>query len=1333
VAARRLFRSSVVCLLAAIAFGASASLASADTTHPFLGEISLADGTAPQPIAVDPEGNLIVWLAGQQEIGKFDESGNPVNFTGLGTNILDGKGGFDCPTTPSDCDRVPTGGFAGADFFGTLAVAVDPSSGPAGGYIYVANTSSTKSEVEVFDSTGRFRGAIDESQASINSEGRQACALSVSPAATIFVDHCGDFTTHIDAYSPMDGNPAHDKFVGQIRSNPNSNEGSFTSLTLEGALGDANYIYAHRASVNGAINNNASYWVKYPLSELTRPAGNSVPIDFSPDHSKHGLDSGPFGGSEASQAAIDPKSHHVFLIGEEGIEEWDEQNQKIGPTFGGAHQTIAFDNSGGANDGDLYTRGFGTLSSVAVFGPPVVIPDLSYDSVTTGPASAHIEMTVDPAGAGAITDCHIEYGYTSKYEHSVPCLSGAGNEVSVDLSGLFTETTYHYKLYASNANGTNYGGDQTFHTDAVIGVEAEPVSDVTPTTATLHGKLNPAGIDTHYHFEYGIDTGYREGTPIVDAGAGAGELPVAPTQIENLAPGRTYHYRLVAENELGATYSAGATFTTPAAPSVAGVHASEVGEKGAVLHALVDPHGFETTYEFEYGTSVEYGQQVPVPEGSSGEEEGAQAVSEKIEGLQAGAEYHFRVVAENKWGKTVGGDVTFSYFPSNCPNSLVRQETGSNYLPDCRAYELVSPEDAGGIELFPGEASVSLGKNNGAAGLFSRPIFSTEAPNATGLATAPARFGFFGAVGVANGLNSPNSIIDRFVATRTNSGWVTTYPGLKGNEAVMVSRPRCNVEMSICIDLNLRDLQNGGHPDPDPYVWDISGKSLGRWPTNLSIVPNAEQVVSGLEIEGDQKPSGDFSHYVFSAQNVRFAAGGLTSAPGSVYDNDVKQRTVTVASWLPDGSPIPRDTGGEAEYMKIPAVSTDGSHILMSTVGPHGTTHLYMRVDGAVTDEVAGGAAVKFVGMSRDGATVDFTSQERMAPEDTDNSTDMFSWSEATGELTLLSQGNGNGNSDGCNTSWTESCGVQPLTPERPDLDNVIAPGNGDAYFYSPEQLDPNNPGVRNEKNLYTVHEGRPQLVATLEPGKGIDRLQISPDNRHAAFLTASRLTPYNNEGWREMYAYNVEADQLACASCLPSGAPPSISHAEPPGSNFSFGDDVMASQSGPFMSNDGRVAFATSDALVPQDTNQLIDVYEYVGSRPQLISAGTGQRDFQPGALFFPNIYTGLESFGANGVDLYFSTYDTLVSQDRNGSYVKFYDARTGGGILTHSATLPCAAADECHGSGAQTPPSSQIGTVPQLAGGNLQAKHKHKHTKSKKHHVHRVKRHHAGGEHDG
>ena len=66
-------------------------------------------------------------------------------------------------------------------------------------------------------------------------------------------------------------------------------------------------------------------------------------------------------------------------------------------------------------------------------------------------------------------------------------------------------------------------------------------------------------------------------------------------------------------------------------------------------------------------------------------------------------------------------------------------------------------------------------------------------------------------------------------------------------------------------------------------------------------------------------------------------------------------------------------------------------------------------------------------------------------------------------------------------------CSAVPLKTKRPDSDDPIASQSGDVYFYSPEQLDPNNPGVFNEKNLYVYRHGAVKYVATLD-AKTVDR-----------------------------------------------------------------------------------------------------------------------------------------------------------------------------------------------------------------------------------------------------
>ena len=73
------------------------------------------------------------------------------------------------------------------------------------------------------------------------------------------------------------------------------------------------------------------------------------------------------------------------------------------------------------------------------------------------------------------------------------------------------------------------------------------------------------------------------------------------------------------------------------------------------------------------------------------------------------------------------------------------------------------------------------------------------------------------------------------------------------------------------------------------------------------------------------------------------------------------------------------------------------------------------------------------------------------------------------------------------------------------------------------------------------------------------------------------------------MYTFNPNTGVIRCASCLPSGEPPTVlrqpeetpAQFEVPPERKAPSKDVMASQNGRFMSDDGRAVFATSDALV--------------------------------------------------------------------------------------------------------------------------------------------------------
>jgi hypothetical protein len=219
-------------------------------------------------------------------------------------------------------------------------------------------------------------------------------------------------------------------------------------------------------------------------------------------------------------------------------------------------------------------------SADGTFRTPAGIEDLPASNVSQ--FSAVMGATIDPGMYP--TSYHFEYGTSSAYGSAVPIpdlfvAPGDVGKVSQIITGLRPGTTYHYALVAADVAGTVTGGDETFTTPSVPSPVASTglTAEVTRSTAVVGGLVDPMGWDTTYRFEYGTSTAYGSSWPTVDVDMGAlnGAQPVLIT-LENLQPGTTYHYRLVATNAGGTSYGTDQAFTTGEYP-VSAIQIAPVG------------------------------------------------------------------------------------------------------------------------------------------------------------------------------------------------------------------------------------------------------------------------------------------------------------------------------------------------------------------------------------------------------------------------------------------------------------------------------------------------------------------------------------------------------------------------------------------------------------------------------------------------------------------------------------------------------------------------------------------------------------------------------------
>ncbi len=282
--------------------------------------------------------------------------------------------------------------------------------------------------------------------------------------------------------------------------------------------------------------------------------------------------------------------------------EYGSQTSTASAGSGATPAVVSANAAGLAPTTSYHFRAVATNASGTTYGADQTFTTASAPTVKTLAATGTtltggtLHGSIDPQTQA--TTYHFDWGATTAYGSQAPLAdTSVGSDssehpVEQTLNELTPDTGYHFRVVASNcggcAEGTTYGPDETFTTAPAPLALTESAQAVGQSIATLAGMVNPQGAATTYHFDWGTSTAYGSQAPIAEILVGADSAEHSLSQaLTGLAPGTTYHYRIVASDcegcASGTTYGSDVTFTTQAPP----VPSTPVATSSPNLRALV--------------------------------------------------------------------------------------------------------------------------------------------------------------------------------------------------------------------------------------------------------------------------------------------------------------------------------------------------------------------------------------------------------------------------------------------------------------------------------------------------------------------------------------------------------------------------------------------------------------------------------------------------------------------------------------------------------------------------------------------------------------------------
>lgn len=639
-----------------------------------------------------------------------------------------------------------------------------------------------------------------------------------------------------------------------------------------------------------------------------------------------------------------------------------------------------------------------------------------------------------------------------------------------------------------------------------------------------------------------------------------------------------------------------------------------------------------------------------------------------------------------------------------CPNEAIRVQEGATYLPDCRAYEQVSPVDKNGYNAI-------IYQSQGTADGDAFSYWNIQPGSFPGSAAS--------------------TVTNIYNAVRSESGW-TTDPVWPATTLASPSTGDGGVPVWLgnSTDFGRGLLETAESFDPgDTFAgqgthdFDVYRRNPDGSLTWMTRGPRTS-LEQGRHLAG---ATPDLSHIVFNSTNSLDPAhpvadggghdqynppGGRTSIyQGYLYESDGgAPKNVGV---LPDGSVSPGgailgNVGGGLGLAKG-AISPDGNGVIFQSVDPAAgiTTvpQLYLYMNGEQTRLISKGPAPANTPADRqivydgavwhgdDAGTVFFSTASDLLGGHPDGG--LYSYDIASGEVTYLVpavHGYVGLSQDCVNASPNACSGVLDISDDGSRVyftsSVSLAPGQSEAgqtnvYVYDTTSHSiafiAKFDGTQGSLGTPTVNEGGSTTswgTAQYEFGThGSSYTELTPDGRWFVFTANAELTGVPNNGFAEVYRYDAVADTLICVSC---GAGPVTADSLTllPGTGPAGGLQIshgMGNILGPnrYVSDDGSyIFFNTRQGLDPRDTNELNDPYVWHDGKISLLTSGTSSDP-----AFF-------STAGASGRDAIIDSAERFVGQDVDSLY-DIYDVRIDGGLAGQNPPAPAG----CSGDGCQGP----------------------------------------------